>query len=391
MIAAEAALTVSLEERQRAGLYRERPILQSTQGTEVRVDGRDLLAFCSNDYLGLANHPDVIAALRDGAGRYGVGSGASHLISGHSEVHEELEIALARFTGRPRALLFSTGYMANVGTITALMSRRDQVLHDRLNHASLLDATQMSGARLRRFPHLDTATLSRWLTETTEQTMLIATDGVFSMDGDTANLPELARLARQHEAWLMVDDAHALGVIGEDGAGSCAYWGLPTSDIPILVGTLGKAFGTFGAFVAGSEPLIESLIQSARSYIYTTAMPPAIAYATLASLEVIQNEPGRRTHLSMLAQRVIDGARALGLKVPVPAPGHPFTPIIPVIAGAADAAMAMSRTLLDQGILVGAIRPPTVPKGTARLRITLSAAHTIEQVDRLLAALARCR
>ena len=391
MIAAEAALAAALEERRQAGLYRRRSNLQSAQGPQIRIDGRDLLAFCSNDYLGFANHPDVVAALKDGANRCGVGSGASHLLSGHSQVHEELEMALARFTGRPRALLFSTGYMANIGTVTSLMSRKDEVIHDRLNHASLLDATRMAGPRLRRYPHLDTSVLSRWLDEETVQTRMIATDGVFSMDGDLANMPELVRLSRRHEAWLMVDDAHAFGVIGERGAGSCDYWGLTPVEVPILVGTLGKAFGTFGAFVAGSEALIETLIQSAHSYIYTTAMPPAVAYATLASIELIQNEPWRRTHLADMSRRLIDGARALGYEIMGPAGEGPVTPIVPLIVGAPEAAMEMSRRLRELGILVGAIRPPTVPSGSARLRITLSAVHTPEHVDRLLAALARCR
>ncbi|MBI1195384.1 MAG: 8-amino-7-oxononanoate synthase [Gammaproteobacteria bacterium] len=391
MIAAEAALAAALEERRRAGLYRSRSMLDSAQGTEVRIDGQTLLAFCSNDYLGLANHPNVVAALKDGANRYGVGSGASHLVSGHSRVHEELETALARFTGRPRALLFSTGYMANVGVVSALMTRKDQVLHDRLNHASLLDATRMAGARLRRFPHLDTDTLAGWLEDDPTPGRLIATDGIFSMDGDLANLPELAKLAQRYEAWLMVDDAHAFGVIGESGAGSCERWGLSADEVPILIGTLGKAFGTFGAFVAGSEVLIETLIQSARSYIYTTALPPAVAYATLASLELIRNEPWRRTHLAALSQRLIDGARALGFEVMGGTDDETATPIVPLILGTPEAATSMSRALLEHGILVGAIRPPTVPAGTARLRITLSAAHTDEQVSRLLEALAECR
>lgn len=391
MIAAEAALAAALEERRRAGLYRSRATLDSAQGAEVWVDGRTVLAFCSNDYLGLANHPNVVAALKDGAGRYGVGSGASHLVSGHSRAHEELEAALARFTGRPRALLFSTGYMANVGAVSALMARKDRVFHDRLNHASLLDATRMAGARLRRFPHLDTGILSGWLEADPTPGSLIATDGVFSMDGDLAQLPELAKLAQRHGAWLMVDDAHAFGVIGESGAGSCEHWGLGADEAQILVGTLGKAFGTFGAFVAGSEILIETLIQSARSYIYTTALPPPVAYATLASLELIRNEPWRRTRLADLSRRLIDGARTLGFEVMGGRNEATVTPIVPLILGTPEAATSMSRALFERGILVGAIRPPTVPVGTARLRITLSAAHTDEQVDRLLEALAQCR
>lgn len=377
-------------ERQRArGLYRTRQCLDGPQGIDVAIDGRRCVSFCSNDYLGLANHPRVVRALRDGAARYGAGSGASHLVSGHDRAHEALEEALAEFTGRERALLFSTGYMANLGVLSALAGRGDRVEADRLSHASLLDGALLSGARLRRFRHRDTAHLAgRLAADPPAGRRIVVTDGVFSMDGDLAPLPELASVARAHDAWLMVDDAHGLGVIGPDGRGSLAHFGLSAQDAPILVGTLGKAFGTFGAFVAGSDALIESLIQFARSYVYTTALPPAIACATLESLRVAHDEGWRRERLAGLARRFEEGAAALGLRLPERPPGQPPIPILPILVGGAARAVALSRALLERGLLVTAIRPPTVPAGGARLRVTLSAAHGPDHVDRLLDALA---
>ena len=339
-----------------------------------------MLSFCSNDYLGLANHPEVIAALQRGAERWGVGSGAAHLVNGHSAEHHALEEALAAFTGRPRALLFSTGYMANLGVIAALCGRRDSVLEDRLNHASLLDGAQLARARLVRYPHADAAALATLLDR--GESRLIATDGVFSMDGDLAPLPELAALARRSGTWLMIDDAHGFGVLGRGGRGTLDHYGLTADENTILVGTLGKAFGTFGAFVAGTDDLIETLIQRARSYIFTTASPPALAAATRASLAVAEREEWRRAHLRHLIARLRQGAGQLGLPL-----ADSATPIQPLIAGSAARALDWSQTLDAAGILVSAIRPPTVPEGTARLRITLSAAHTDEDVDRLLDAL----
>jgi 8-amino-7-oxononanoate synthase len=376
-----------LQQRRLDQLYRTRPVLDGPQGAEVAIDGQRYIAFCSNDYLGLANHPAVIAALARGAERYGVGSGASHLISGHSRAHQELEDALAAYTGRPRALLFSTGYMANLGVLGALAQRGDRFFADRLSHASLIDAVQLAGGRLRRYPHGDTAQLGAWLQRgTPTDQRFIVTDGVFSMDGDLAPLERLAALAREHGAWLVIDDAHGLGVIGPGGRGSLAHFGLGVGDAPILIGTLGKAFGTFGAFVAGSEELIETLIQFARTYIYTTALPPAVACATTAALGLAQLEGWRREKLCTLVQRFHRGAGQLGLAVQTPA--DPVTPIVPLIVGEPAAALAASAALQQRGLLVSAIRPPTVPRGSARLRLTFSAGHTEEQVDKLLDALA---
>ncbi|TLP76012.1 8-amino-7-oxononanoate synthase [Pseudomonas nitroreducens] len=375
-------LAARLAQRQAEDLYRRRPLLESPQGPEVVIDGQPMLAFCSNDYLGLANHPEVIAAMRAGAERWGVGGGASHLVNGHCGPHHELELALAEFTGRPRALLFSTGYMANLGTVTALVGKGDSVLEDRLNHASLLDAGLLSGTRFSRYLHNDAASLASRL-EKAEGNTLVVTDGVFSMDGDLADLPALCARAREKGAWVMVDDAHGFGPLGATGGGIVEHFGLGLDDVPVLVGTLGKAFGTAGAFVAGSEELIETLIQFARPYIYTTSQPPAVACATLKSLELLRAESWRRDHLNALIARFRAGAEAIGLSL-MDSP----TPIQPILIGGSAQAMALSAELRQRGILVGAIRPPTVPAGTARLRVTLSASHTEAQVDRLLVALA---
>jgi len=363
-------------------LYRTRAVADSPQGAEIVVDGARYLSFCSNDYLGLANHPQVVAALKEGADKYGAGSGASHLVTGHQRPHHELEAALAAFTHRPRALLFSTGYMANLGTMAALAGRGDRIFEDRLNHASLLDAGLLSGARLQRYPHSDTAKLQQLLSETAERHSLIVSDGVFSMDGDLAPLPQLAEVAQRSEAWLMVDDAHGLGVLGATGRGTLEHFGLDLQAVPILMGTLGKAFGSFGAFVAGDEDLIEYLIQRARPYIYTTALPPAVAHATLASLRLVEAEGWRRDHLRTLIARFRHGAGQLGANL---MPSE--TPIQPLVVGDAQTALSMSAALRTRGIYVTAIRPPTVPAGTARLRITLSADHSEAQVDQLLSAL----
>ncbi len=375
-------LAPELVRRREASLYRRRRVVGSPQGPELLLDGQPRLSFCSNDYLGLANHPEVIAALQRAAAEYGVGSGAAHLVSGHSLHHHALEEELAAFVARPRALLFSTGYMANLGVISALLGRADTLFEDRLNHASLYDGALLSRARLRRYPHADSARLASELAVVATGRVLIATDGVFSMDGDLAPLPELARLARERGAWLMVDDAHGLGVLGPEGRGSLAAAGLGVGEVAVLVGTLGKAFGTFGAFVAGGEDLIETLIQEARSYLYTTAPPPAVAAATRVSLAIARRESWRREHLFGLIGRLRRGAAQLGLPLLASE-----TPIQPLLAGTAERALAWSQALEREGILVSAIRPPTVPAGSARLRITLSAAHSEAQVDRLLEAL----
>ena len=376
-------LQPELDRRKGEHLYRQRRVVSTPQGPELVVDGKPMLGFCSNDYLGLANHPEIISAMQRGAEQYGVGGGAAHLVNGHSAAHHALEQELAEFTGRPRALLFSTGYMANQGVITALLGRSDTIYEDRLNHASLIDGGLLSRANFKRFAHSDMATLSQQMRSQESGEAMVAVDGVFSMDGDIAPLPELAKICRDRSAWLMVDDAHGIGVLGESGAGTLEHLSLGVDDVPILMGTLGKALGTFGAFVAGSEELIETLIQQSRSYIYTTASPPALAEATRASLRLIKQESWRRERLQDLVRRFRAGAEQLGLPLM-----SSETPIQPLLAGSSEQALAWSRRLEEQGILVSAIRPPTVPEGSARLRVTLSASHTDEHIDRLLEALA---
>ncbi len=370
-------LAAALNERRSQSLYRQHKVTTSPSGPEMVIDGRPCLCFCSNDYLGLANHPQVIAALKNGADQYGVGSGAAHLINGHSQAHHGLEEELAAFTGRQRALLFSTGYMANLGVISALCGRGDRIYQDRLNHASLLDGGLLSGARLQRYPHLNHSDLAGKSRKNPPK--MIVTDGVFSMDGDVAPLPELVETAQQHDAWLMVDDAHGLGVLGKSGRGTLEHFGLDEQQVPILMGTLGKGLGSFGAFIAGDERLIETLIQQARSYIYTTAMPAAVAEATRASLRLVDEESWRRDKLHTLIRHFKQGAEQLGLPLMASE-----TPIQPLMVGDSAKATQLSQQLLERGILVSAIRPPTVPDGSARLRITLSASHNEAQIDRLL-------
>jgi 8-amino-7-oxononanoate synthase len=377
-------LARQLQERRQQQLYRSRLVVDTPQGVNTRIDGRDYLSFCSNDYLGLANHPDIVAAFHRGLDEFGSGSGAAHLITGHSRAHHALEEELAAFLQRPRALLFSTGYMANLGVMSALLGRGDRVFSDHTNHASLLDGARLSGARLLRYRHSDVDDLESRLVNAPAGELLVATDGVFSMDGDIAPLEKLAGIAARHDAWLMVDDAHGLGVTGPGGRGSVAQAGLDATQVPVLMGTLGKAVGTFGAFVAGSDELIETLIQEARTYIYTTAPPPALATATRVALQLVQKEDWRREQLQLLVKRFRRGAQQLGLAL-----CDSETPIQPLITGAAAEALRLSRALREQGILITAIRPPTVAEGKSRLRITLSAAHTEQQVDRLLEALER--
>ncbi|HIJ30183.1 MAG TPA: 8-amino-7-oxononanoate synthase, partial [Gammaproteobacteria bacterium] len=340
------------------------------------------LSFSSNDYLGLANHPQIIEAFQQGLSRWGTGSGAAHLVTGHSAAHHALEEELADFLGYPRVLLFSSGYQANLGVHQALLGRKDSTLHDRLNHASLLDGAKLSGAKLLRYGHTDVNALERRLSEVSSGRILVVTDGVFSMDGDIAPLSAIANECRCGGATLMVDDAHGMGVEGAEGRGTVSGFGLSPLEVPVLMGTLGKAFGVSGAFVAGSEALIETLIQQARTYIYTTATPPAQAEATRKALQLVREGEDRRQHLQQLIARFRSGATALGLNLM-----HSVTPIQPLLVGDSAAALQRSRQLQKSGILVAPMRPPTVPEGGARLRITLSANHTFEQVDRLLEAL----
>jgi len=375
------ALQPELEARRKAHLYRSRRTLQGPQAPLTKVDGRELLTFCSNDYLGLANHPKVIESFQQAASQYGVGSGASHLVNGHSAQHHALEEELAAFTGRDRTILFSTGFMANLGTIQALVGKGDAVFQDRLNHASLLDGGLHSGARFKRYQHNDAAHLNRLLSKTDSGRKLVVTDGVFSMDGDCAPMQPLIDTCQQHSAWLMVDDAHGFGCLGDKGQGIGASFS--QNEVPILMGTLGKAIGTSGAFIAGCDALIETLIQFARPYIYTTAIPPAVAAATRTSLQLVQQEPERREHLNKLIAQFRSGAQQLGLTL-MDSP----TAIQPILIGDDAETLSWSRELENAGLLVTAIRPPTVPKGSARLRVTLSASHTADQVDRLLGTLA---
>jgi 8-amino-7-oxononanoate synthase len=375
-------LSDELARLEQAHLYRRRLVLDSPQGAEVVVDGRRLLSFCSNDYLGLANDSRVIAALQRGAGQYGVGSGASHLVTGHSRAHHALEEELADFVGARRALLFSTGFMANLGVVMALAERHSLIAEDRLNHASLIDAARLARARARRYPHADVGALRRQLGPE-QRLSLILTDAVFSMDGDVAPLEALAALAREHGAWLLADDAHGLGVRGPQGRGSLAAAGLAPAGEVILMGTLGKAFGVFGAFVAGDADLVELLIQRARSYIYTTALPAAMAEAVRAALAVVRAEGWRRERLRELIARFRAGSAQLGFTL-----AESETPIQPLLLGEARAALALADGLRERGFLVPAIRPPTVPDGSARLRVSFSVAHTPDQVDRLVGALA---
>ena len=379
----DRALAPAIQARHAAHLARSRLLLDSAQGPEPLLGGRRVLSFASNDYLGLASHPDVVAAFRHGATELGVGSGASHLLTGHSRAHRCLEEALAEFTGRPRALLFSTGYMANLAVVGALLGRHDAAFEDRYNHASLLDGAILSRARLHRFPHADPDALARQLAGSAARRKLVLTDGVFSMDGDLAPLPALCVRARQAGAWVAVDDAHGLGVVGPGGGGSLEAHGLGVRDVPVLVGTLGKAFGTFGAFVAGTDTLVETLIQFARPYVYTTATPPAVAAATLASLALVRDGEARE-RLWRNIDRFRRGAAQLALPV-----GSSGSALHAVMLGEVGRALEVSRRLEGLGILVPAIRPPTVPPGTARLRISLSAAHTPAHVDRLLEGLSQ--
>ncbi|HTC45419.1 MAG TPA: 8-amino-7-oxononanoate synthase [Steroidobacteraceae bacterium] len=358
--------------------------IESDAGPAVVVDGRRLINFCGNDYLGLNSHPALTTALTRSAAIAGAGSGASHLITGHGLEHERLEAELAQFTGRARALLFSTGYMANLAAITCLAERDGRVVMDRLCHASLIDAARLSGAQLKRFAHADYVAAGVMFERGGTGADLLVSDGVFSMDGDLAPLPQLAQLAAANAACLIVDDAHGLGVMGPTGRGTLEHFQLDSAAVPILVGTLGKAFGCFGAFVAGDEDYIEWLLQTARSYIYTTALPQPVAAAARAALQVAVSEGWRRERVLQLAARLRRGATDAGITL-LPS----ISPIQPVVLGSSARTLAVSEQLFAAGFWVAAIREPTVPKGSARLRITLCAAHSEAQVDALIEALVR--
>ncbi|MDC9724619.1 MAG: 8-amino-7-oxononanoate synthase [Gammaproteobacteria bacterium] len=376
-------LTDNLADRKAAGRYRQQRTRLGEQGVNVVIDGQKCLSFCSNDYLGLASHPALKKAFIDAVEDEGVGAGAAHLLTGHSHYHQQLEEALADFTGQQRTVLFSSGYQANMGVIDGLMTRGDVIIQDKLNHASLLDGGRLSSAEQYRYRHVDMAGLEKRLQQS-EQTnhRLIISDGVFSMDGDIAPLPDILTLAKQHDAAVLIDDAHGFGILGEHGRGSVEYWNISQDESPIVMGTFGKAFGTAGAFVAADDEVIETLIQQARTYVYTTAQPAAIAAATLASLKLVEQESWRREKLQSLISRFKTGATQLGLNVM-----DSSTAIQPVLIGDDQQAIKIGKALEEKGILVGVIRPPTVPEGSARLRITFSANHSEQDVTQLLNAL----
>jgi len=376
-------LITQLSERQAVGRYRQQRTRLAEQGVDIVLDGKALTSFCSNDYLGLANHPALKKAFIDAVEKTGVGSGAAHLLTGHSYYHFELEQQLADFMGCEKVLLFSSGYQANMGVIDGLMSRGDVVIQDKLNHASLLDGGRLSAAQQLRYQHGDMTALSRRLQQSEQANhRLIVSDGVFSMEGDLAPLTELIHLAKQHNTGLMIDDAHGLGVLGEQGRGSVEHWQIAAEAQPIIMGTFGKAFGTAGAFIAADEVVIDTLIQQARTYVYTTAQPAAIAAATLASLKLVQEETWRREKLQALIKQFKVGIQDLGLNLI-----ESSTPIQAILIGDDQQAIAIGKKLEQQGLLVGVIRSPTVPEGSARLRITFSANHTEQHVKQLLDAL----
>lgn len=372
-------LQKALQQQQSKHLYRKLDIRHSSQGTEVIYDGKSYLSFCSNDYLGLANHPDVVKAFKDAADIYGVGSGASHLLSGHCDVHHALEEELAAFLGYPAVLLFSTGYMANLGLINTFAKRGDLLVQDHNNHASLIDAGLLARSEMRRYRHNDLAHLQEILETTAHKNKFIVTQGIFSMSGELAPLPEIVQLAKLHRACLIVDDAHGIGSLGETGRGTLEHWHLTHKQVPLLVGTLGKALGSFGAFVAGEKNSIEALQQFARAYIYTTALPPAICAATRASLVILKKEKGRQEHLKSLIQEFHKGAKKIGITL-----SPSITAIQSVLIGDEKKAMILSEKLHQRGILIKAIRSPTVALGHACLRISLSSAHTSEHIQFLL-------
>jgi len=380
----------TLEEIEARGLRRHKLTLESAQGVRVRVDGRTFLSFASNDYLSLANHFEIKAAAEDALKRFGVGSGASHMVLGHHAAHADLESALATFTHRERAITFSTGYMANLAMVASIADSKTLILQDKLNHASLIDAAALSGARSQRYLHNNLQSLEKYLVKATEnpeyEKVLVLSDGVFSMDGDVAKLCSLSELCQRYNALLAVDDAHGFGVLGEHGGGVVEHFGLTSQQVPLLVGTFGKAFGTAGAFIAGNNEIIEYIEQKARAYIYTTAMPPAIAAATQKSLFLIGRAHSERAHLQNLGRFFREQATDLGFDV-LPS----VTAIQGVLIGESTAVMSLANYLNMQGILVGAIRPPTVAPGKARLRITLCADHSQVDVQRLIDALARAK
>ncbi len=384
----ETQINQRLQERQSNQLYRQRKYFEDAQQAKLNLlsEKKQVINFCSNDYLGLASHPKLSETLQQAAKQYGVGSGASHLVIGHHKEHHLLENELAEFLGVERALVFGSGYAANMGVLTTLLEKNDAVFHDKLNHASLLDGGLYSGARFQRYLHNNMESLEQKLQASDAENLLIVSDAVFSMDGDCADIKALNEISKQYQAWLMLDDAHGFGVLGKDGRGTVSEQGVNQKDIPVYMATFGKALGCSGAFVAGDESLIEYLIQFCRHYIYTTAMPPAMAACVRQALKLVQEENWRREHLKSLIVFFRKEAELLGLDL-MPS----TTAIQPLVLGSAEKALQWSQTLLENNLLVSAIRPPTVPQNTARLRITLSAGHQQSDVELLLEVLAQLK
>ncbi len=378
------AIIRELEEIEARDLLRKPRLIEGPIGPHVTIDGRDTLLLCTNDYLGLTNHPAVKRAAHEAIDSYGAGAGASRLVAGTLSIHEELETALARLKGTETAIAFGSGYLANVGTVSALMRRGDVIYSDELNHASIIDACRLSRATVRIFPHKDTHALEKMLRDDPNfRRRLIVTDGVFSMDGDIAPLPELVRLASEFDCYLMVDDAHATGVVGPQGRGTAAHFGLE-GQVDIQMGTLSKALGSYGAFVAGARGLIDYLVNRARSFIFTTALPPASAGAALEALRVLEREPHRRERLWKNAEMLKAGLRSRGFEL-----GMSETFIIPVIIGGARECLAMAETLLENGVFAQAIRPPSVPEGASRLRVVPTGEHNMDDMEFALEAFNR--
>jgi 8-amino-7-oxononanoate synthase len=377
------AIARELEEIESRGLLRKPKLIGSPIGPRVIIDGRETLLFCTNDYLGLANHPAVKQAAKRAVDEYGAGSGASRLVAGTLAIHRKLESVLARLKGADDAVVFGSGYLANIGTVSALTRAGDVVYSDELNHASIVDACRLSRADVRIFPHANTDALAEMLAADDHNRRLIVTDGVFSMDGDLAPLPDLARVASEFDCYLMVDDAHATGVIGPDGKGTAAHFDLEES-VEVQMGTLSKALGSYGAFVAGSRELIDLLINRARSFIFTTALPPASAGAALEALQIVERQPERLERLWRNAAKLEQGLISVGFDL-----GLSETFIIPVIVGGARECVMMAEALLDEGVFAQAIRPPTVPKGASRLRTVPTSEHTDTDIEYAIEAFAR--
>ncbi|MCL5737015.1 MAG: 8-amino-7-oxononanoate synthase [Actinobacteria bacterium] len=378
-----SALEADLDHLAQVGLYRSCRVVQSDQSARVILEGREVIMLSSNNYLGLATHPRLRAAAVEAAERYGAGSGGSRLISGSMELHEQLEQAIARFKDSEAAIVFNSGYQANVGVISTLAGKGDIVFSDELNHASIIDGCRLSRAQVCVYPHRDVGALSKLLAENADAgRKLIVTDGVFSMDGDIAPLPDIVAAARRHGAMVMVDDAHATGVLGPNGRGTVGAFGLE-DEVDIQMGTLSKALGGFGAFVAGRQILRDYLINRCRSFIFSTSLPPSVIASALAALEIVDQEPWRRERALSNAAWLAKGLNELGFDTL-----GTTTQIIPVVVGQADMAVRMSQMLLDRGVFAQGVRPPTVPEGKSRLRATVMATHTGEDLAQVLHAFA---